>query len=83
VSRNQSNKERWYEFEQRETFTRRLFVKASSLTEARRKRYSDEAVSDYAPLFPDLHITARARLVADDRVSDIETLSVERESGSR
>ncbi len=73
-----SDNERWYEFEQHETFTRRVYVKASSLAEARRRRYGDEAVADYPPNFPDLHIAANGRRVDAARVPDIEALSDER-----
>lgn len=52
--------DRWYEFEQVETFRRPCYVKASSLAEARQRR--SEAIGDYPSNYPDLEVRGRGRL---------------------
>lgn len=58
--------DRWYEFTQVETFERPFYVKASSLDEARRKRF--DGVADYSPTFPTLDVKGRGRL-ADQEIA--------------
>lgn len=60
-----SEAERWYEFEQRETFTRPIYVKAGSLREARTLLRQGEGVADYAPNHPDMWIGGRGRIAVD------------------
>lgn len=57
--------EKWYEFEQRETFTRPIYVKAGSLAEARELLLSGGGVPDYPPNNPDLWVGGRGRIAAD------------------
>lgn len=66
--------ERWYEFEQHETFTRPIYVKAVSLREARRLLYSGsldtEVVPDYPPNNPDMKLGGRGRIAKDQDYVD-------------
>lgn len=65
--------ERWYEFEERATFTRPVYVKAASVKEARTRM--TEAVADYPPSHPDLAFNLRGRIAADQAY--VDALAVE------
>lgn len=56
--------ERWYQFEQIETFRRPIYVKARSLKEAR-TRITSDGVADYSPHFPDLGFSRRGKIAAN------------------
>jgi hypothetical protein len=68
--------ERWYEFEQRETFTRPIYVKAASLREARQALDDGAGVADYPPTFPDMVIGGRGRIARDQE--HVDNLAEER-----
>lgn len=60
--------ERWYEFVEHATFTRPVYVKASSRAEARQR--IAQAVPDYPPSFPDLRFDLRGRVAPDQGYVD-------------
>lgn len=63
-------REQWYEFRQRETFVRPVYVKASSLAQARDLLATDQAVPGHPPLFPDLEYDRRGRIAPDQAYAD-------------
>jgi hypothetical protein len=58
---------KWYEFTQRETFDRSIYVFADNPQDARR-RVLVEGVPDYPPNFPSIEIVGRCQ-VADQQVA--------------
>lgn len=66
--------ERWYEFEQRDTVSRPVYVKATSLKDAR-ARVHQEGIPDYPPSFPDMWIGGRGRIARDQ--SHVDALAAE------
>jgi hypothetical protein len=67
--------ERWYEFEQVEVMVRPIWIKASSLEEARSIKRSDpvgsEGVPDIAPDGPsNIYVRGRGRLAEDQEIAD-------------